>query len=127
MRLTAILLALVLVAAASSDDTPAKPLTPAEAAKKLNEKVTIEMEVKSTGGTSVCFLNSEEDFKDSKNFTVFIPEEAVEKFKKAKVDDPKSFYKGKTVHVTGTVTTYREKPQIKLEDPDQIKVVEKKK
>jgi DNA/RNA endonuclease YhcR with UshA esterase domain len=127
MRLTAILLALVLVVAASSDDTPTKPLTPAEAAKKLNEKVTIEMEVKSTGGKGVCFLNSEEDFKDSKNFTVFIPEEVVEKFKKAKVDDPKTFYKGKTVHVTGTVTMFREKPQIKLEDPDQIKVVEKKK
>jgi DNA/RNA endonuclease YhcR with UshA esterase domain len=28
--------------------------------------------------------------------------------------------------VTGTVMTYREKLQIKIEEPDQIKVIEKK-
>ena len=123
MRLPAVLLALMLVAATRGDDPPAKPVTPAEAAKRVNEKVTIEMEVKSTGGKGVCFLNSEADFKDATNFTVFISGEVVEKFKKAKIDDPRTHFKGKTVRVTGTVTLYREKPQIKVEDPDQIKVV----
>jgi DNA/RNA endonuclease YhcR with UshA esterase domain len=126
MRLSALVLALLLVAAARADEPPAKPVTPAEAAKKVNEKVTVEFEVKSTGGKGVCFLNSEEDFKDAKNFTVFIPEAAVEKFKAAKIDDPRTHFKGKTVRVTGTVTLYREKPQIKVETPDQIKGVEKK-
>jgi DNA/RNA endonuclease YhcR with UshA esterase domain len=121
MHLPAVLLALVLVPAA--DD---KPLSPAEAAKKVNEKVTVEMEVKSTGGTAARFLNSEADFKDDKNFTVFIPKEALEKFAKAKIEDPAAHYKGKTVRVTGTVTLYRDKPQIKVEDPEQIKVVDKK-
>jgi DNA/RNA endonuclease YhcR with UshA esterase domain len=120
MRLSAVLLALVLLPAA--DD---KPLTPAEAAKKVNEKVTVEMEVKSTGGTTARFLNSETDFKDDKNFTVFIPKEALEKFAKVKIEDPAKHFKGKTVRVTGTVTLYRDKPQIKVEDPDQIKVVDK--
>ena len=117
MRSATLLLALLLVAAARANDQPTKPVTPAEAAKKVNEKVVLEMEVKSTGGKDVSFLNSEEDFKDVKNFTIFIPEAALEKFKKAKVEDPKTFYKGKTVRVTGTVTLYREKPQIKVEDP----------
>jgi DNA/RNA endonuclease YhcR with UshA esterase domain len=126
MRLPAVLLALVVVAVVRGDEPPAKPITPAEAAKKVNEKVTIEMEVKSTGGKGVCFLNSEADFKDAKNFTVFIPEEVVEKFKKAKVEDPRAHFKGKTVRVSGTVTLYREKPQIKVEDPDQIQVADKK-
>jgi DNA/RNA endonuclease YhcR with UshA esterase domain len=126
MRVSALLLALVLSAAAWAADPPAKPIAPAEAAKKVNEKVTVEIEVKSTGGKEANFLNSEADFKDAKNFTVFIPEEALEKFKKAKIEDPKTFYKGKTVRVTGTVTLYREKPQIKVEDPAQIEVVEKK-
>ncbi len=105
---------------------PAKPLTPAEAAKKLNEKVVVELEVKSTGGKDVCFLNSEADFKDDKNFTLFIPAAALETFKAAKIDDPKAYYKGKTVRVTGTVTLYRDKPQIKVESATQIEVVEKK-
>ena len=128
MRFIALALAMVLVVAASGDDTPVKsvkPLTTAEAAKKLNEKVTVEVMVKSTGGNTNCYLNSEEDYKDSKNFTVMIPEGVLEKFKKAKIEDPKTFYKGKTVHVTGTVTTNRDKPQIKVEDPEQIKVIEK--
>jgi DNA/RNA endonuclease YhcR with UshA esterase domain len=126
MRLPAVLLALMLVMAARGDDPPAKPISPAEAAKKVNEKVTVELEVKSTGGKGVCFLNSEADYKDANNFTVFIPETTLEKFKAAKVDDPGAHFKGKRVRVSGTVTLYREKPQIKVEDPDQIKVVDKK-
>jgi DNA/RNA endonuclease YhcR with UshA esterase domain len=126
MRLSALVVALILSAALWAADPPDKAIAPAEAAKKVNEKVTVEMEVKSTGGKEANFLNSEADYKDAKNFTVFIPEAALEKFKKAKIDDPKTHYKGKTVRVTGTVTLYREKPQIKVEDPTQIEVVEKK-
>jgi DNA/RNA endonuclease YhcR with UshA esterase domain len=110
-----------------ADDASAKPITPAEAAKKVGEKVTMEMEVKSLGGRGPYFLNSEADYKDAKNFTVFIPTDAVEKFKKANIDDPSSHFKGKTVRVTGTVSLYREKPQIKVEDPEQIKIVETEK
>jgi|SRR5262249_45404325 DNA/RNA endonuclease YhcR with UshA esterase domain len=121
MRLPAVLLALVFVPAA--DD---KALSLAEAAKKVNEKVTVEMEVKSTGGKAARFLNSEADFKDDKNFTVFIPKEALEKFAKAKIEDFDAHYKGKTVRVTGTVTLYQDKPQIKVEDPEQIKIIDKK-
>jgi hypothetical protein len=40
--------ALALLAA---PDQGARPLTPAEAAKKVNEKCTVEMEVTSTNGT----------------------------------------------------------------------------
>jgi DNA/RNA endonuclease YhcR with UshA esterase domain len=123
---TAVLFALMVLPAFMADDAPAKALTPAEAAKKVNEKVTVEMEVKSSGGQTNHFLNSEADFKDAKNFTVFIPKEAIEKFAKAKIDNPATHFKGKTIRVTGTVTLFQEKPQIKVEDPDQIKIVEKK-
>jgi hypothetical protein len=54
-------------------DDQQKPIAPAEAAKEMNEEVTLLMEVKSTGKSGqVYFLNSEEDFKDSMNFTIFI-------------------------------------------------------
>jgi DNA/RNA endonuclease YhcR with UshA esterase domain len=111
----------VLLAAASQGT----PLSPAEAAKKVNEKVTVQMEVKSTGGKDNWFLNSEADFKDDKNFTVFIPKETVEKFKKNKIDEPAHF-KSKTIQVSGTVTLFKDKPQIKVDEPDQIKILEKK-
>jgi DNA/RNA endonuclease YhcR with UshA esterase domain len=126
MRAPTVLLALVFAPAAVADDTPAKALAPAEAAKKVNEKVTVEMEVKSTGGRSNRYLNSEPDYKSHDNFTVFIAKEVLPKFKEAKIDDPADYYKGKTIRVTGTVTVYDGEPRIEIEDPDQIKVVEKK-
>jgi DNA/RNA endonuclease YhcR with UshA esterase domain len=126
MRFHAALLSLIVIGFARGDDSPAKPITVAEAAKKVNEKVTVEMEVKSTGGKGICFLNSEADFKDVNNFTIFIPKETMEKFEKAKIDDPQKHFKGKTVLVTGTVTLYQKKPQIKVDEPEQIKVLEKK-
>jgi DNA/RNA endonuclease YhcR with UshA esterase domain len=111
---------------APADDV-VKPLTPAEAAKKVNEEVTLQMEVKSaTVRNGVCFLNSEEDFKDEKNFTLFIDKEVLAKFKEAKVEDPAAHFKGKTVQVKGKVMLYRERPEIKLSGPDAIKLVEKK-
>jgi DNA/RNA endonuclease YhcR with UshA esterase domain len=127
VRMLVLLLTLALIGQrVGADDAPTKFISPAEATKKVGEKVTVEMEVESTGGKGPYFLNSEADFKDTKNFTIFIPKDAVEKFRKAKIDDPSSHFKGKTVRVTGTVSLYREKPQIKVEDPEQIKIVEKK-
>jgi DNA/RNA endonuclease YhcR with UshA esterase domain len=109
-----------------AEDAP-KPIGPTEAAKKVNEEVTLQMEVKSAAlRGEVCFLNSEEDFKDAKNFTVFLDKDALAKFKEAKIDDPAEHFKGKTVQVKGKVTLYRDRPQIKLTGPDAIKVVEKK-
>jgi DNA/RNA endonuclease YhcR with UshA esterase domain len=103
-----------------------KPIGPAEAAKKVNEEVTLQMEVRSaTLRSGVCFLNSEEDFKNANNFTVFIDKEAFAKFKDANVSDPAAHFKGKTVQVKGKVTLYRNRPEIKVSGPDAIKVVEK--
>jgi DNA/RNA endonuclease YhcR with UshA esterase domain len=109
-----------------AEDQP-KPVGPAEAAKKVNEEVTLQMEVKSAtlrGG--VCFLNSEEDYKDAKNFTLFIDKEALAKFKEGKIEDPAAHFKGKTVLVKGKVELYRDRPEIKVSGPDAIKLVEKK-
>src|SRR5262249_34060074 len=126
---TLILALLVAPGLGAAEDKEAKPIAPAEAAKKVNEKVTLEMEVRSTGKGEkgeIFFLNSEESFRHKKNFTIFVSKEAAAKFKEVKIEDPASFYKGKTIRVTGTVTTYQERPQIKVETPEQIKVLEKK-
>lgn len=131
MRTLMLLVALVLVPALRADaEKDAKPLTPEEAAKHVNEKCTVALEVKSTGATrdkSMIFLNSAAKFRDAKNFTVVIDRKAIAKFQQAKIEDPAAHFKGKTIRVTGTVTLFREHPEIKVDDPKQISVVEKKK
>lgn len=125
MRFAALPLALMLSASLAAQEN-AKPLTPAEAAKKIDEKVTVEMEVKSTGGNTARYLNSEADYRSASNFTIFIPQGALAGFKKAKIDDPGAHFKGKTIQVTGKVVIYREKPQIRVDEPAQIKILEKR-
>lgn len=127
MRLHLVLACLLLVPVlVMADETPPKPITPAEAAKKLKEKVTVEMLVKSTGGRENCYLNSEEDFKLDANFTIFLSKDAKEKFKKAGIEDPATHFKQKAIQVTGTVILFEKKPRIAVAEPAQIKVVEKK-
>jgi DNA/RNA endonuclease YhcR with UshA esterase domain len=119
-----VLLAVPLVLAAG--EQPAKPVSPAEAAKQVGKKVTVEMEVKSVGkGKGVFFLNSEKDFKDEKNFTLFIDKDGAKKFEEAKID-PTS-YSGKTVRASGEVKLFRERPEIVITDPKQIQVIDTKK
>jgi len=129
MRSCAVLLLCVVAGLLRADQKDAKPLSPAEAAKHVNEKCTVEMEVKSTGKTrdgKLIFLNSEEKYQNDKNFTVVIDAKAAGQLKEAKIDDPATHFKGKTIRVSGTVTTFRDHPQIKVEDAKQIQVVEKK-
>jgi DNA/RNA endonuclease YhcR with UshA esterase domain len=85
------------------------------------------MEVKSTGGRDNRYLNSEEDYKDPKNFFIYISKDDLEKFKKSGIEKPEEHFKGKTIEVSGTVLLLKEKAQIKVDDPKQIKIVEKEK
>ena len=63
-----------------------KPLAPAEAAKKADQQVTVEFEVRSTGGGRNRYLNSASDFSRPGNFTIFIPQAALAKFAEAKIE-----------------------------------------
>lgn len=129
MRLNLILTCLLLAPLmAVADESAAKPLTPAEAAKKVKEKVTVEMVVKSTGGMENCYLNSEEDFKLDSNFTIFLPKDTKDKLKKAGIEDPYEHYLNKTIQVTGTVILFEQKkPRIAVTEVNQIKIIETKK
>lgn len=111
-------------ALATADDKDGKPLTPEAAAKKINEKCVVEMEVKSTGkAEGVFFLNSKEDYRAPDNFTVFVNKEGAASLKEAKIDDPAAHYKNKTIRVTGMVKLYRDKPEIVVEKAGQIQLV----
>jgi DNA/RNA endonuclease YhcR with UshA esterase domain len=121
-RAAVIVFGLVFHSALSAQEAN-RPIGPEEAIKRVDQKVTVLMEVKSTGGNTARFLNSEADFRFEKNFAVFIPNVALEAFKKAGIADPGQHYKGKTIVATGMVALSQGRPQIRVENPDQIKVV----
>jgi DNA/RNA endonuclease YhcR with UshA esterase domain len=133
--LSACLIACLLQCANAADEaTPvvpaeaAKPIGPTEAGKEVGKKVLVQMTVKSsTLRGEICFLNSEADFKDEKDFTLFIPADAMAKFKAAKIDDPAKHFKGKLVQATGKVVMYRDRPEIKLTGPEDLKIIPEKK
>jgi DNA/RNA endonuclease YhcR with UshA esterase domain len=128
LRLTLLfLIAFPGFALAEKPDGPAA-ISVADAAKKVNEKVTVEMVVGSTGSSGTKkFLNSEKNFRDDKNFSIMIDmSKAGDKFKELKIEDPLKHFGEETIRVTGTVTEFKGPPEIVVTDPDQIKIVEKK-
>lgn len=101
-------------------------ISPADAAKKIGEKVTVEFKVASTGKTrdsSRVFLNSS-TARDATNFTIVLDMKKLEAaLKAAEIAAPADHYKNKTVRVSGTVATFRDAPQIVVDDLKQIEVV----
>jgi hypothetical protein len=130
MRRLAGLTVLAVCAAGVCGADDAKPITPVEAIKKLNEKVLVEMVVKTSKDRlekrGEIYLDSEEDFKDPKNLGIVITKSGAAKFKEAGVKDPAAHFRGKRIRVSGTVILKEKRPRIEVEDPKQIKVIPKK-
>jgi DNA/RNA endonuclease YhcR with UshA esterase domain len=104
------------------------PLSPLEAAKLVNEEVTVEMRVKAAKNCPHCsqiFLDSEEDHHDPTNLAVAVTRIGKANFEESKIDDPAGYFKGKTIRVTGTVILKENRPAIEVDDPRQVEVVEK--
>jgi DNA/RNA endonuclease YhcR with UshA esterase domain len=101
------------------------PLSPLEAANRVNEQVTVEMLVRAAKNCPHCsriFLDSEEDHHDPNNLAVAVRVTGAARFKEARIDDPAHHFKGKTIRVTGVVTLKDNRPQIEVDDPGQIEV-----
>ena len=106
------------------------PLSPLEAATRVNEQVTVEMHVKAAKNCPHCsqiFLDSEEDHHDPSTLAVAVTETGEVGFKEMSIHDPAGHFKGKLIRVTGVVTLKGNRPQIDVDDPRQIEVVEKNK
>lgn len=124
MRYAFALLIVVALLCSAQAQEAAAPITPEEALKKVDQKVTVLMQVKSSGGNTARFLNSQADFRDQKNFAVFIPNLALASFKEAGITDPGAFYKGKTILATGQVALSQGRPVLRADKADQIKLVD---
>jgi hypothetical protein len=120
-------LALGLVAGAVADDgKPPAVVASADAKNHVDAQCTVELTVRaSKNGTHrhEYYLDSEENFRDEKNFAVVISYDHLDSFKKAGIDDPALHYKGKKLRVTGKVVRENEQVRMRVEDPKQIKIV----
>ena len=104
-------------------DVPKLPegvLSPADAAKKVGEKVTVQFAVASTGGN--LYLNSDKDFRSKDNFAVLLTTRGrTGAWEKA----TGATFQGKTIRATGTVKLNKDAPQIDVADEKQLEIVEK--
>jgi hypothetical protein len=94
-------------APASVGDNKEPKLIPATEAKDhIGERCTAEMTVKASKNAShrrIYYLDSEEEYRDSKNFAVVITYDDAEKFKPMGIDGLSEHYRGRTIRVIGKV------------------------
>ena len=110
--------------AVAEDD---KPLSPAEARKKLGAKITVEMTVRAAKDRlekrGEIYLDAEPDFRDEKNFALVITRAGAASLKAAGIESPADHFKGKKVRATGTVKDVDKVPRIEIDDAGQIKLL----
>jgi DNA/RNA endonuclease YhcR with UshA esterase domain len=125
-----LLLGALALTVSAADDKKDKPLTPVEARKQIGEKITVEMEVKASKNALAkrgeIYLDSEENFRDEKNFAVVITKTGAESLRAAGIDDPADHFKGKTIRAKGKVSESDGVPRIEIDDAKQIEIPEKK-
>lgn len=111
----------------ASTPSTAEVVAPADAAKHLNGRCTVEFVVRTANvqasAQPIGFLNSADDFRSPENFTVVVFSDGLQKFQAAGVADFVAHFKGKKIRVTGQVTERRERLQIVVADPKQIEIV----
>jgi hypothetical protein len=121
---------LVVVSPSVSRGEEDKPLSPVDAIKKINEKVTVQMVVKASKNRlekrGEIYLDSEEDFHDPKNLGVVITKAGAAAFDKTGIKEPASHFKDKTIRVTGKIILVEKRPRIEVDDPKQIAIVSPK-
>ncbi len=115
----------VLAIPARAADTK-KPLGPVEARKQAGKQITVKMEVKSSKNAlekrGEIYLDSEENFRDEKNFAVVITKKGAKSLKAAGIDDPAGHFRGKTIQAKGKVTEVGGVPRIEIDDAKQIEI-----
>src|SRR5262245_26067831 len=109
--------------------TEDKPLSPVDARKQVGKEITVKMQVKTAKDRlekrGEIYLDSEEDFKDEKNFAVVITKKGAADLKQAGISDPADHYRGKTITAKGTVKEVDGVPRIEIDEAKQIAVVER--
>ena len=104
------------------------PLTTAEAAKKVGEKVTVEFVIQSAGrNAEFQELYSEKEWKSDNCFFLRFSGPARERFAEVNIAEVSVYFLNETVRVTGEVKVLNigdfKKPAIYVDNVEQIEVV----
>jgi hypothetical protein len=128
LRAVALVLGLAVAIAAAADED--RPLTPVEARKQVGKTITVEMRVRAVKDRlekrGEIYLDSEENFRDPKNFAVIITRKGAAGFKDVGIADPAGHFRGKTIRATGAVKLVQDVPRIEVDDPAQMQSVDHK-
>ena len=90
--------------------------------KKAGDEVVIQFEVKNGRRTETrFFLNSEKDFRSEDNFTVLIVGKALKQGKWAGAKEEN--FIGKTIRVKGVISEYNNRPQLQVDDENNLEIV----
>jgi hypothetical protein len=100
---------------------PEGVLSPADAAKKVGEKVTVQFLVQSVGGKANLYLNTQKNFMAKDNFAVVLPVKLqTGPWAKAGADT----FVGKTIRATGTVSLNKSgSVQLELAEEKGLEIV----
>jgi alkaline phosphatase D len=100
---------------------PEGVLRPADAARKVGEKVTVQFVVRSVGGRTNLYLNSQKDFRAKDNFAVVIPMKLQTGMWEKVGEDT---FVGKTIRATGTVSqTKQGAVQLEITEEKALEIV----
>lgn len=105
-------------------------LTPAQAATKVGQNVTLHMKVKATGISTGGFVDlaSESKLEHPDTFIVRIAPKAQEKLKELKIVSAAKHFSQQLVRVTGKVQIVNynvgKRPVIEVHDPGQIEIID---
>ncbi|VTT98232.1 Uncharacterized protein OS=Singulisphaera acidiphila (strain ATCC BAA-1392 / DSM 18658 / VKM B-2454 / MOB10) GN=Sinac_0209 PE=4 SV=1 [Gemmataceae bacterium] len=125
MRIVLVLVVACSLPALAGADTP-KVVPAAEAGRHVDEVVTVEVPVRSTGSSrkeGFVFLNSHENFRSNDNFTLVFTPTAQAAFRAAGIENIEKHYFRQLIRVTGKVRHFKSVTDIQVERPDQITVV----
>lgn len=128
MKWYVLLLGVSIGALTFAADNSKEPLTPVEARKKVGEKITVQMTVRSAKDRlekrGEVYLDAELDFRDEKNFAVVITRTGASRLKEAGINDLAQHFQEKTIRATGEVKLVQDVPRIEIEAADQIRIVQ---
>jgi hypothetical protein len=102
-------------------------VSPEIAKTMVGKRVTVRLRVASSGKAkdgSRLFLNSSKDFRSTENLAIVLDlKKLAEGLKEKGLADVYSDIEGKVIRVTGTVSLFRESPQIVVESVGEFEVV----
>lgn len=93
-----------------------------QALQAVGKKVEVQFRVASVGGRGPYFINSLKEYRAKENLTLFVPLEVAKQLSPEGSLSEK--YTGKVIRVSGEVSVFRGAVQIRIEKPDQIRLVD---